>query len=345
MAEDEEDALVSLKGEIVDLSSRFWSEGWGFGKLRTGVNSDPIKITGILEGFKVGMVVSVSGRYKHGKHGVELRLESITAEDPVDMRGIRQWLIDRIPQIGPKRAEEVAKRFGKKIWDVLDQSPDDLIEVDGITPARVEDIKKAWSTHKEERMRFVPYYDAGLTQREAKQASEKEVAVSDLLTNPFILYVRIAMNFARNEVISDNVGASRDASYRLLAAVIDVVREASSDGHTAVESEYVVEHAAALSSAGWKHLREALFDALDCGFLETYDGMIMLPKYARAEAGIADKIKHLLEEAQNDRDQSGPDARGGGGDDAQGEGGNRDGRPRNGEVDDPSRLSGSGRES
>lgn len=340
----EADQLISVKGEITDISKRFWSEGWGFGRIRpfaaqADTGKEPIKITGLLEGFQVGQVVSVVGKYHSGKYGRELRIETIVIDNPEDMRGIRQWLIDRIPQIGPQRAGEVARRFGEKIWDVLETSPYDLCVVPGITEGRVDEIVRAWQAHKKEREKYVPYYDAGLTHREARAADKAEVTPDEIRSDPFVLYLRLdGVSFARNDVIAERTNASRTAPSRLISAAVQVVKDAAYDGHTAVDPEYVLEHASALASAPWTMVSSGLHAALEREFLYASDigGMIMLPKYYTAERGITAKIMNLIHsETAHEPDQPRPDPGRGSADDAHREGGDRDGAPWDGEEHDP----------
>lgn len=337
------DKLIAVKGEIIDLSKKFWREGWGFGKVKPR-GADPIRITGILQGFQVGQLVSIVGKYHEGRYGVELRVETIVVEDPRDQRGIRQWLIDRIPQIGPKRAEEVARQFGDKIWEVLDTTPYLLTQVDGITAARVDEIVRAWNEHKKEREKYVPFYDLGLSHREAKAAAKAEVPVEEIVADPFVLYLRVSgISFARNDIIATRANSSRTAPSRLAAAAIQVVKDAAYDGHTGVDEEYIVEHAAALAGIPHSKAREGLGSAIRGEFLSVSeeDGMIMLPKYSKAEAGIAAKIEHLLNpEEAHGHDHPRPHAGGGGQDDAHAEGGHRDGRAGDWEEHDPSQLPG-----
>jgi exodeoxyribonuclease V alpha subunit len=344
----EADELVSVKGEIIDISSKFWSEGWGFGKIRSlSGKKDVIKITGLLEGFQVGMHVSIVGKYHSGKYGLELKIETIMADNPSDMRGIRQWLIDRIPQIGPKRAEEVARKFGDRIWDVLEEDPYLLMDVPGITAGRVDEIVRAWAEHKKEREKYVPFYDLGLTHREAKAADKSELEPSQIYADPFVLYLHLPMmSFARNEILAGRTTAHRTAPSRLIAAAIQVLKDAACDGHTAVDEAYVVEHAAALGSVPWSKAREGLEMAIEHEFLSPSDtdGMIMLPKYATAESGIASKINHLLLEPEHGRDHPRPDTGRGSQDDAHREGGHRDRGTGDGEEHDPGELPGTGDE-
>lgn len=339
------DELVTVKGEIIDLSKRFWREGWGFGKVRPhdNVKGDPVKITGILEGFQTGQHVTIVGKFKSGKYGTELVVETIVADDPKDFRGIRQWLIDRIPQIGTKRADEIARRYGENIWDVLENDPYRLTEINGITPDRVEDIKLAWATHRKEREKYVPFYDLGLTHREARAADKAGVLVDEILKDPFTLYISIpSMSFARNEIIASRTTAPRTAPSRLVAAAMQVVKDAAYDGHTAVPPDYVIEHAAGLAAIAFKDAKHGLIMGLASGFLSGGgdEGMIMLPKYAKAESGIATKIEQLLDEAARERDRSGPDAGSGGSDDALREGGHRDRWSGDGEEHDSSHVPG-----
>jgi len=287
---------VTVRGELIDISPRFWREGWGIGKIRTS-DSKPktIKITGILEGFTVGMHLVIEGAYKSSDYGEELCIGSIMVEEPNSAAGITQWLISRIPHIGPARAKAIADSFGDKLWGVLDTSPEELEMISGITKGRVKEIVVAWGKYKAELEKYGAYYKLGLSPKEAVEAEEMGIAASAIALDPFMLCLKIKwISFTRNLLIAARCGAPKDTESKFIAAVVHVLHQASQDGHTGVDDEYVETQVSALIGARQAQISEGVTAAIKLEHVIAQYELLMLPKYAMAEAGIASKIKYLL---------------------------------------------------
>lgn len=74
------DQEIEVSGELVELSSRFYSEGWGFGTLRLH-SGRMMKITGTLQSRTVGENLVVKGRWNTtGKYGPQLEAEMIALD-------------------------------------------------------------------------------------------------------------------------------------------------------------------------------------------------------------------------------------------------------------------------
>lgn len=327
-----EDELIAMSGEIVDMAKRFTPDGWGFGKLKVEGQKEPVKLTGTLEGFGVGQCVSITGRWRNStKYGVQFAVDTILADDPQDLRGIRKWIVERLPQIGPVRAEEIAKKYGSSLWHVIETQVMDLTSISGITPQRAEEIAEKYKEYRAEQAKFVPYYEFGMTRREARHAMKAEIEPEQLKADPFVLYLQMPsiFSFRRVNHLSVKTCAPKLAPARLVAAAVNAVREASFDGHTAIDEDYLVEHACAEANISIAQAEAGLATAIEGDWLvrTEFDKAIALPSLSEAEEHIASKLHRLLKEDPHDheRDDPGPHP-GGGSEDAPGEaGGDRDG--------------------
>lgn len=311
------DELVSMSGEIIDMTKKFSADGWGFGKLKAEGQKEPVKITGTLEGFSVGQCVSLTGYWRTTtRYGTQLAVETILADDPQDLKGIKRWIMDRLPQVGPVRAEEIAKKYGATLWHVIESDPMELTSVNGITAQRAEEIAARYREYKKEQELFVPYYSFGMTRREARKAMKYGVKPEELKTDPFLLYLDIPETFSFRRVnhLANRAGCPRLSPTRLMAAAVNAVQEASNDGHTAVGEDYLLEHASAEANISTEQARAGLALALLDGCLvrEVFgdEDLISLRDLTQAEAAIAIKLGRLLKDEPHDGTDPGPDAGG-----------------------------------
>lgn len=81
------------------------------------------------------------GSWVKNKHGLQLQVESFEEVLPQTEEGIRGYLSSgMIKGIGPKTAELIVEKFGTRTFDVLDDYPDSLLEIKGITRKKLDAI-------------------------------------------------------------------------------------------------------------------------------------------------------------------------------------------------------------
>mgnify|MGYP003375719754 CR=1 FL=1 len=85
--------------------------------------------------------VDMQGKWVKGKRGTQLEGENFEEILPQTEEGILSYLSSgMVKGIGPRTAELIVKRFGKRTFDVLDHYPDSLLEIRGISQKKLDTI-------------------------------------------------------------------------------------------------------------------------------------------------------------------------------------------------------------
>lgn len=85
--------------------------------------------------------VDMQGKWVKGKRGLQLQVENFEEILPQTEEGILGYLSSgMVKGIGPRTAELIVKRFGKRTFDVLDHYPDSLLEIRGISQKKLDAI-------------------------------------------------------------------------------------------------------------------------------------------------------------------------------------------------------------
>ena len=93
---------------------------------------------------KVSMILD--GEWESGKHGVQLQVEKCEEIIPQTKEGVYGYLSSRlIKGVGEKTAALIVDRFGADALRVLESEPERLLEIRGITPDKLEDIKASYA--------------------------------------------------------------------------------------------------------------------------------------------------------------------------------------------------------
>ena len=83
----------------------------------------------------------LTGNWVKNKYGLQLQVESYEEILPQTKEGIKGYLSSgMIKGIGPKMAELIVEKFGTRTFDVLDNYPDSLLEIRGITRKKLDGI-------------------------------------------------------------------------------------------------------------------------------------------------------------------------------------------------------------
>ncbi len=301
----------SITGEIIQLSDRFWSGGWGHGKLlrSQGRQRQEVKISGILEGQRIGTRVTCMGKWANDKkYGPQFSVTAVVRELPDSNNGVIDWLVLSLPQIGPVRARALVNRFPPpQLWDVIERTPERLMEIEGITEERVQQIAREYLSVKQSKECLIELYDYGLNQEEATSALSKMgyAHVVDLVNeDPYQLYWYGVVSFNRADAIANDKGLTDRDPRRDRAELTDVlVREAMENGHTATSIESVKEHFCREKMWSEDRLDEALMWCAAFNKIDIYDGEIQPWHMCRAEESICLDLLGTPEERSAPRDQ------------------------------------------
>src|SRR5688572_2089006 len=144
---DPPDGLAGLIERIT-----FHSEETGFTVLRvkSKEHRDLITVVGSLPTAAEGEWITAQGRWIRDKEfGLQLKADVLQSTAPTSREGIEKYLASgMIKGIGPVYAKKLVKKFGEKIFEIIEQYSARLEEIEGIGTGRRKKIKDAWVTQK-----------------------------------------------------------------------------------------------------------------------------------------------------------------------------------------------------
>ena len=205
-----------------------------------------------------------------------------------------------IKGIGPIYARKLVKAFREQVFDVIEQAPARLQEVDGIGPKRADSIVAAWADQKaiREIMIFLNGHSVGTSRAVRIFKTYGADAIRLISENPYRLARDIrGIGFKSADQIASKLGIEKTAMIRARAGIGYALTEAMDKGHCGLPLAELVPMAVKLLQV----LAEIIETALD---LELRDGeviadsvdgepCIFLAGLHRAERAIAARIKAL----------------------------------------------------
>ena len=128
----------------------FHSPESGFCVLRVKARGhrDLITIVGHAASVTAGEWVTATGEWVNDRtHGPQFRARFLKTSAPTTAEGIEKYLASgMIRGIGPVYAKKLIRAFGEQVFDVIEETPERLREVDGIGPIRAKRMVEAWWT-------------------------------------------------------------------------------------------------------------------------------------------------------------------------------------------------------
>ncbi len=270
--------------------------GFTVARLKQPRKNELTTIVGAMPGLTPGESVRLLGEWKNNPtHGLQFVVNECHIETPSDVVGIQKYLESGMVRgIGPTYAQRIVKMFGEKTLDVIDKTPDCLLEVRGIGDKRVDTIKRCWQEQKAIRsvMLFLQKHGVspGFAQKLYKLYGDETVA--RLQENPYTLAREIrGVGFKSADKIAEKLGFPKDATQRIDSGLEYVLLELAGDGHTCYPKDELCTLAKELLEVEVEQRLHALEQEER---IVVEDEKVWIKGLWLAERGIVRELKRLL---------------------------------------------------
>jgi exodeoxyribonuclease V alpha subunit len=298
----EDSGLIKLGGSVEHII--YANEENGYMVCDFGTDDDDlITITGIMPYVSEGDSLIVYGEWKHNaKYGRQFAVNQYERYMPANASAILRYLSSgAIKGIGKKTALKIVDEFGDNTLDVLENHPDWLSDIPGISLKKAKQICedfKAKAGIRSAMMFFRDYFGAATTVKIYKRWGSAAIDVAK--ADPYRLCDEIeGIGFERADSMAMKLGIDRNSSSRLASGILHVLRyNAAQNGHVCLPKDKLVRAAASLLEADTDSVTEAIDGLLAFGKLKysLFDGVVYLyDRYSyECECYIADKL-YLLD--------------------------------------------------
>ncbi len=292
-----------LSGSIERVT--FHSEQSGFCVLRVKVKGqrDLVTVIGSAASVTPGEFIECQGQWVNDRqHGLQFKAAALRSIPPSTLEGIERYLgSGMVRGIGPHFARTLVRAFGERVFDVIEDNPDQLRSLPGIGPKRQQRVTAAWAEQKviREIMVFLQSHGVGTARAVRIYKTYGDEAIARVSENPYRLALDIhGIGFKTADAIAQRLGIAPDSLIRAQAGVRHVLQEIAGQGHCAAYREALAEKATALLEIPPPIIEEAIAAELAEENLveEPIDGRpaLFLTPLQRAELGIAASLRRLL---------------------------------------------------
>jgi exodeoxyribonuclease V alpha subunit len=265
---------------------------------------DLVTVIGSAASVTPGELIEAFGLWVNDKtHGLQFKAEQLKVVPPTTLEGIEKYLgSGMVKGIGPHFAKKLVNAFGEAVFEVIEETPQRLEELEGIGPKRKACVVKAWAEQKAIRdiMVFLQSQGVGTSRAVRIYRTYGDEAIVKVSENPYRLALDIyGIGFKTADTLAQKLGIPRDSLIRAQAGVRHALQIWSEQGHCAAPRDTLVSMAVQLLDIPQATIEQAIVAELNAenltGEATEHGELLYLTPLHRAETGCANHIRRLLE--------------------------------------------------
>ena len=294
---------VTVEGSVDAVIFQNEENGYTVLLLRVDGEDEPITVVGCIPCAAAGEGMTVTGVWvNHPVHGPQLSAESVERRLPQEEEDIVCYLSSGILKgVGPATAQRLVERFGTDTLRVLEEEPERLKTIKGITAKKAVELSEAFRalTGLRQVMEFLARYDLPVYLAMAVQRTYGDNALQMLRDDPYILSrAQFGVDFAVADAIAISMGFGGDDPCRLRAAIEYELAHNAGNGHVFLPREKLLAATAQLVDVDTDMVETALDKLIDSfAVVEKPIANVRgcyLPRMYQAETFVAQRLLSML---------------------------------------------------
>ncbi len=242
----------------------------------------------------------------HPEHGEQFSVEAFEKRLPADVNAILRYLSSKnVKGVGPVTALKIVNRFGTDTFDVIENHPEWLTDIPGISPKKAAEISRSFA--ETVGMRNLLMFCRELLPSSAVTRVYKRFgagAVEKIRENPYCLCEDVyGVGFEKADEIARTLGLDLASPERIVSGFLYLLQyNAHTNGHSCMPKDKLVSAASVLLSLPEERLLSVLEEEDKKGRLCLYTAndksvYIYTARMAAEEDRIVHRLRHIAEEA------------------------------------------------
>ena len=222
---------------------------------------EEITCVGIFSDIVEGENIEAKGEYtEHPVYGRQFKVSSFEEKAPEDEIAIERYLgSGAIRGIGLALAARIVRRFKKDTFRIIEEEPERLAEVKGISERKAREIAEQVNAKKDLRqaMIFIQQYGISTTLAVKIYNFYGARIYSVLKENPYQMAEDIeGVGFKTADEIASRAGIRTDSDFRIRSGILYMLLQASSEGHTYLPMEELTARTSQLLGVDGTHIEK-----------------------------------------------------------------------------------------
>ena len=259
--------MATITGFVEKIKYR--NEDNGYSVLSVSVDGDEYVLVGTFHYISEGEMIEASGTMtEHPIYGEQMAVETYEIKAPEDTMAMERYLgSGAIKGVGVALAARIVRRFKADTFRIIEEEPERLAEVKGISEKMAMAISDQMEEKKDMRQAMMFLQEYGISMNLAVKIYQEygPRMYGIIKENPYRLADDIpGVGFKMADEIAQRVGIFTDSDYRIKAGILYTLLQAAGQGHTYLPKEELFHQAAELlkvpEDAMEKHLMDMQMD-------------------------------------------------------------------------------------
>ena len=296
------DGRCTIDGTILQVI--FQNEENGYTVLRlVTTDGEAVTVVGTIPCAAPGENLIVTGRWvSHPVHGDQVQAERVERHMPSSEEEIRSYLSSGIIKgVGAAMADRLVQRFGERTLQIMEEEPELLAKVKGITARKAQEIGESYryQTGMRRLLDFLSLNDLPLSLALRLYRRYGAGAMDAVRDNPYLLVDELyGVDFSVMDGIALSMGMAGDSRRRVEAAVLFELAHNLGNGHVFLPRDKLMAAASQLIGCPPDMVEEALDDliargSIRCGQVAKLEACY-LSRLHEAETYVTEKLNRML---------------------------------------------------
>ena len=280
----------------------FRNEENGYTVMNFVSEEEEITCVGVFSVLSEGMYLKLEGEYtEHPTYGMQMKVTSFEEQAPEDVQSMERYLgSGAVKGVGPALAARIVRRFKEDTFRIIEEEPERLAEVKGISDRKAMEISSQLEEKKDLRQAMIFLQKYGISLNLAVKIYNKygTEIYTILKENPYRLADDIqGVGFKIADEIAARAGIRTDSDFRIRSGILYALMQAAGEGHTYLPKEELTERTAKLLEINREYIEKHYMDlAIERKIIlkEEDQGIkIFAAVYYMMESNVAAMLKEL----------------------------------------------------
>ncbi len=235
----------------------------GYTVMELNCEGEGITCVGTFRGVEEGENMELTGEFvEHALYGEQFKVQSYSFLAMDDAVSIQRYLSSgAIRGIGEALAARIVKKFGADTFRIMEEEPERLSEVKGISERIAREIAQQAEEKRGMRdaMLFLQKYGISNTLAGKIYKTYGMRLYSVIQENPYLLAEDITgVGFKTADEIAGRIGIHTDSDYRIRSGILYALLQASGEGHMYLPKSCLLEQASQVLGLGEEQMEPQL---------------------------------------------------------------------------------------